>query len=245
MITKETIEIDLTSRKREGGLFLDKLTEKKRIGIVLALVGGFLDAYTFAFRGGVFANAQTGNIVLFSISVAKGDWYRSFYYIIPIVAFFIGVVVSEYLKHKKITRIKWQHLILGIEAVILFLVGGGDERIPNVVINVTISFVCSLQVNSFRKLHGMAYATTMCTGNLRSASEQICQFLFDKKKESLNAGLAYLIIIAAFCTGAALGVASVNEWKEKAIWFCSLVLLLVMGILINQDNKEKRIITTR
>jgi uncharacterized protein DUF1275 len=36
-------------------------------GLLLAGAGGFLDAYTFVGRGGVFANAQTGNIVLLGV----------------------------------------------------------------------------------------------------------------------------------------------------------------------------------
>jgi len=34
------------------------------LGALLAVVGGFLDVYTFISRDGVFANAQTGNVVL-------------------------------------------------------------------------------------------------------------------------------------------------------------------------------------
>lgn len=35
------------------------------IAVLLAVVGGSLDAYSYVARGHVFANAQTGNIVLF------------------------------------------------------------------------------------------------------------------------------------------------------------------------------------
>ena len=48
-------------------------SETYRVGILLAAAGGFLDAYTFLCRGHVFANAQTGNIVLFGVSLARGD----------------------------------------------------------------------------------------------------------------------------------------------------------------------------
>ena len=37
-------------------------SESFPIGVLLALTGGFLDAYTYVSRGGVFANAQTGSI---------------------------------------------------------------------------------------------------------------------------------------------------------------------------------------
>ena len=34
------------------------------VGVMLAIVGGYLDAYTYISRDHVFANAQTGNMVL-------------------------------------------------------------------------------------------------------------------------------------------------------------------------------------
>jgi hypothetical protein len=43
-------------------------------GVLLAGVGGFLDAYTFVGRGGVFANAQTGNIVLLGVAAGERHW---------------------------------------------------------------------------------------------------------------------------------------------------------------------------
>lgn len=36
--------------------------------------GGFQDAYTYCCRGSVFANAQTGNIVLLSAALFRGEW---------------------------------------------------------------------------------------------------------------------------------------------------------------------------
>ncbi len=43
------------------------------LGILLAIVGGFLDAYTYISRNGVFANAQSGNIVLLGVKAAQGQ----------------------------------------------------------------------------------------------------------------------------------------------------------------------------
>ena len=38
--------------------------ERLRVGLCLTWVGGFLEVYTFLLHGGVFANAQTGNLLL-------------------------------------------------------------------------------------------------------------------------------------------------------------------------------------
>ena len=39
---------------------------------ILAMSGGFMDAYSYMCRGEVFANAQTGNILLMAVNLAKG-----------------------------------------------------------------------------------------------------------------------------------------------------------------------------
>ena len=41
-----------------------QMSESFFLTAILAIVGGFLDAYSYLMRGHVFANAQTGNIVL-------------------------------------------------------------------------------------------------------------------------------------------------------------------------------------
>ena len=48
------------------------MSESFRIGALLAIIGGFFDAYSYLCRGGVFANAQTGNIVLLGVNIANG-----------------------------------------------------------------------------------------------------------------------------------------------------------------------------
>lgn len=216
------------------------LHEMMEIGICLALVGGFLDAHTYLFRDGVFANAQTGNMVLMGISIAKQDFLRAGYYLIPIFAFFLGVVVTELLKRSFFESkfANWQHITLAIEAVCLFIIGFLPSEVPSAIINVTVSFVCSLQVNSFRKISGAPYASTMCTGNLRSATEQLCLFWLDHQKQAGIKCLRYLIIIAAFCCGAAIGAVLTNLLAEKAVWVCCVILIVVLSIMLWDNRKQ-------
>ena len=82
--------------------------ESVRFGILLAIVGGFLDAYTFVGRGGVFANAQTGNIVLLGIYASEGEWRQALVHVPPILACVIGVIVVGLLCHGS-SVIVWIH----------------------------------------------------------------------------------------------------------------------------------------
>lgn len=209
------------------------------VGILLALVGGFLDAYTYLLHGAVFANAQTGNIVLMSMRIAEAEWLKALYYLIPIMAFALGVVVTELIKvlSQKSSFLKWRYIIVGMEAVVLFLLGILPSATPSMVITVTVSFVCSVQVCSFRSLSGVPYATTMCTGNLRSATEQFCIYVKSKDKTALYHSARYFFIIFCFCVGAAGGVLACNLWAEKSIWLCSAFLVLTLVLLL-LDKKE-------
>ena len=159
-------------------------SESLRIGILLALAGGFLDAYTYLCRGKVFANAQTGNMVMLGISFLEGNTTNVIKYIIPIIAFAIGVLLAEIIRHSLLEheKIHWRQAVLAIEIVLLIFVA----FIPyDYIANTLISLICAMQVESFRKFHGNAYATTMCTGNLRSGTEKLVIFIKNKDRKHL------------------------------------------------------------
>ena len=59
-----------------------QMSESFRTAAFLSVSGGLQDAYTYIFRDKVFANAQTGNIVLLSQCIANRDLELSIHYII-------------------------------------------------------------------------------------------------------------------------------------------------------------------
>lgn len=204
------------------------------IGLCLAFVGGFLDAYTYILRGGVFANAQTGNLVLLGIHMAKGVFTDCLVYLAPIFAFLLGVLITELLKRKFSPRkfVEWQHIVVFIEIVLLFVIGFLPQAVPNAVVNIAISFVCSMQFNSFRKTSGLPYASTMCTGNLRSAGEFLFTFLETKDKESGKKSLRYFAVILVFLAGAALGTLLCGLLGAAAVWVCCGVLAAAFFMML-------------
>ena len=66
----------------------------------LAVSGGFRDAYTYFTRDGVFSNAQTGNVVLMSERFMNGEVKAGLHYLIPLTAFFLGVLLAERIQEK-------------------------------------------------------------------------------------------------------------------------------------------------
>ena len=64
-----------------------QMSESFLTAVFLSLSGGLQDAYTYLFRGKVFANAQTGNIVLLSTNIMDGRWDKVLHYLVPLCAF--------------------------------------------------------------------------------------------------------------------------------------------------------------
>lgn len=209
------------------------IQETFRIAAILAVVGGFLDAYTYLVRGGVFANAQTGNIVLLGVSLAEGNVFHAVYYVISIMAFAFGVFLTEMCK-KQLSKKEfktYEHYIVIIEIILLIVVGFLSEEIPDIIVNVIISFVCSLQVNSFRKMKELPYATTMCTGNLRAGMEKLFWYLCYKEERAGIQAAHYFGIIGLFIVGAALGTIFSGALGVKSVWICSFLLIIVYGFM--------------
>ena len=85
--------------------------------IFLTLSGGFQDAYTYLCRGKVFANAQTGNIVLMSTHFFEGEFGLILHYLIPVISFVFGICIAEiqhiffknYKKHSRYSLLGFFH----------------------------------------------------------------------------------------------------------------------------------------
>ncbi len=215
-----------------------RIEESLGLALLLAVVGGFLDAYTFIGRGGVFANAQTGNIVLLGIYASKGEWQQVIRVILPISAFIVGVLASEMIKHLD-TRGKirgWAEGVLLLEILVLFAVGFIPQTVPNIIVTVTIAFIASVQVSSFRKLVDSPYSSTMCTGNLRYASRAMFLYVTERNPEEGRKSGRYFLVIGMFLTGAVAGGILTDLFPVRSVWAAVLILLICLILLVSHKH---------
>ncbi len=207
-------------------------SQSVRLGVLLALVGGALDAYTFVGHGGVFANAQTGNVVLLGVAVARGQWTQALRHLPAILAFVLGVVVAETLKRPGVAAfVRWPaRAALALEIVVLAAVALMPVDTPDLVVTVVIAFVASVQVSTFRKLVDTAYNTTMTTGNLRTAIQSACTAVVDRDREAARRARQLALVITAFLAGALGGGLLTATGGVLALW--ALVGLLTLGLAL-------------
>ena len=213
-----------------------QMSEAFITSVFLAMSGGFQDAYTYFTRDEVFSNAQTGNVVLMSQNFMTGQWGDGLRYLFPVLAFAIGVVAAERIQStfKYAKKLHWRQMILLIEILILFAVGFMPGEL-DMLATVLVSFSCAMQVQTFRKVGGYSYASTMCIGNLRSGTAALSMYLRDKKKEQLRQAGYYFGVILAFAIGAGIGGVFSMLYGIHVIWI-SCGLLLVSFLLMSLEK---------
>ena len=206
----------------------------------LSLSGGLQDVYTYLYRGKVFANAQTGNIVLCSVKLFAGEWAEAAHYLVPLCFFALGVFVAELLRQKfqQMQRLHWRQLVVLCEILMLFAVGFFPQE-WNLVANALVSFACAMQVQAFRKVNGYAFASTMCIGNLRSGMDSLCSWLVAGNHAAKDKAFHYFAIIFLFALGAGLGSVALNFCGAKAIWFSCLLLTVSFCLMFIKEDIEE------
>lgn len=216
-----------------------QMSESMPLAIFLTLAGGFQDAYSYNCRGRVFANAQTGNIVLLGQNLAQGHWRAAFHYFIPLCAFLLGVYITERVHHRfrANEKIHWRQVILLIESLLLVVTGFLPQTL-NISANALMSFACAMQVNSFRKFHGLPCATTMCIGNIRSATEMLCRYHITKDKTLRRKSIHYYFVILIFAIGATAGALITSVLGSPAIWTAACLLLAGFVLMFMKEQPE-------
>jgi uncharacterized membrane protein YoaK (UPF0700 family) len=204
------------------------------LGSLLAIVGGFLDSYTYLTRNGVFATSQTGNIVLFGIESARGEWASAVKHLPPLLAFLAGVLAAETLKRPRVTQlIRYPaRAALVIEIVALLIVGALPASTPDAVVTLTVAFVCSVQVSMFRTLIKWQYNTTMTTGNLRTAAQALFVAWADRDADAALRARAFGLILLAFTLGAVFGALCSLQLGVHAAWVAAGCLMLGLWMFI-------------
>ena len=221
-----------------------QMSESFLTAVFLSLSGGLQDAYTYLFRGKVFANAQTGNIVLLSTNIMDGRWDKVLHYLVPLCAFALGVLAAEKMREhfQAMQRLHWRQLVVLGEVLLLFAVGFLPQS-QNLLANAIVSFSCAMQVQAFRKVNGYAFASTMCIGDLRSGVEALCVWSRTRDPEAKDRMLRYFGIILLFALGSGLGSKSCVWLGGRTIWiYCGLLLVSFALMFIREDLEANPVI---
>ena len=213
--------------------------EKYFIFEFLTIAAGMMGLYTYNLRGGVFSNAQTGNIVKMSVAFGQGNIRQGLYYLIPFIAYIVGTIVSEILP-EKVRRshfIRWDTLLVGVEIVVLFLVGFIPFTWPDQIVQVIICFLCSMQFNTFRQAEGIPMATTFVTNHVRQIGISIARIMqhHELEAEERRKAMKHARLILAFFVGGAVMTAVSPIFKAHAVWLAIIPLSVCFVFMLRSD----------
>ena len=212
------------------------------LAMLLSLSGGLMDSYSYMERGGVFANAQTGNILLLSVNLITDNFTVAINYIFPVAAFAVGIVLAVILRfrYEDLPHVRWRQIVVLVEALLFFCVAFIPQSL-NILANSLISLACGAQVESFRKIRntGIEIATTMCIGNLRSGVHAMCEYRLTKDKSTFKKGLFAFAVIAGFAFGAICGNFLIGFGGEKAILASGLVMMIAFSVMLIRRKENE------
>ena len=119
-----------------------------------------------------------------------------------------------------------------IIALVAFLPYGRMDYLANVL----ISFASSLQTYGFSKMYGQRYATTMCTGNLRNATESLSVYIREREIEQLKVSARYFAVILSFIAGTVIAAFAVR-WTSVSILLAEIPVIIVFFVIMRKKKQ--------
>ncbi|MDI9884676.1 YoaK family protein [Streptomyces sp. HNM0645] len=176
---------------------------------LVIVANGYVDAYLYMAHGGVFAGAQTGNLVLFCVDLAQPQYHGSLAHLWPMMAFVAGVVVAESFRgaSTKGNRAARSPLLyaLALETAVLAVIGLAPGGIPQTAITTSVGFVVALQVVFFQMVRPATFLTVAMTGNLTRATGAALTARRTGSRSDQRLAVLYASVIVSFGVGAAIG----------------------------------------
>jgi uncharacterized membrane protein YoaK (UPF0700 family) len=194
---------------------------------LLTVAGGMLDAWVYLEHGHVFANAQTGNVVLFAIKLAAGDTAGALRHIPSITAFIVGLLLSRVLATVlKRSGVNSRTIRLSAECVLLVALAAVAGRLPDHAVTACVGFIAAVQITTVSHIGSWSFNTGMTTGNLRSAVSAFVKALFDPRSKP-----DWLHVLALGCVCTAFPIGAVSGGFLAPSWH-GMTLLAIAGLVL-------------
>lgn len=198
--------------------------------LALALVGGMLEAFTYLLHGGVFCNAQTGNLVLFLFRLVEGETAEALPHLYAVLSFAAGVCFSAFLPWVIRSGARYP-VVAGAELLCFVAIFFIPDGAPDWCTYVVASFLFAVQYNTFTDCGDVTVSTTFCSNNIRQTIVLAMGGLRGHDRRKLKKSAVYGGVILAFAAGAAVG-ALIVRWAGKYVLFFSAVPMLFVLVCL-------------
>ncbi|MDN6567849.1 MAG: DUF1275 domain-containing protein [Tetragenococcus halophilus] len=201
--------------------------------ITATFLMGFIDAYTFLEKDGVFVSAQTGNMVSFSSKLFTGQFIEAWGHVSVFAGFALGAFLGELVIQKtKQAALKKYQVFLLIQGALLLIIAIFQNSISDALMVFLLGLISGYELTIFREIGTTTVNDGIMTGNIKSLMNNLYKTLFNKdvaaKKDLINLSLTLLI----FIIGVGAGSLIVQIMPILNLWLALFITLALYMFLV-------------
>ncbi len=187
---------------------------------LLTAAGASMDTCVYLDHGHVLAAAQTGNIVLFAIHVAAGEFGQATRHVPSFLAFCAGVVISRIAAQALRRRgLPSRPVRLAAESVALLVLALISHRMTDDAVVASIGFLAGYHISSYSHLENWSFNTGMTTGNLWNALRALTAAVTGDgdRGPALRKAAVFACLVGSFLAGAIFGADAVLHVHDRSL----------------------------
>lgn len=218
------------------------MTNENNIVTALTLLStflmGFIDVYTFLNYDGLFASAQTGNMVILGAKLLKGDFWEVLIHAFSFIGFMIGAFAAQGIVERYKNR-SWKRYrkYLFFQLVFLLILALIQTAVSASLIAFLLGLLAGYELTVFRKVKNTGMNNGIMTGNTKNLMNNMYLAVFHKKKEALQTFLDLLLGISLFLFGVIAGAAVLLISPLLILWLAfSLTAVFYFLLLFRKSD---------
>jgi uncharacterized membrane protein YoaK (UPF0700 family) len=225
-----------------------------RAAIVLAVVGGWVDAVGFLTLFGLFTAHVSGNTARFGVELGRGDVAAALTYGVPVFVFFAAVAVGAALCAARRDRghaslaplLLTEAALVATFMVIGTLLRDGGDLTPRSLVyyGLAVAAVAAmgLQTASLRETAGVPVHTTFMTGMVTSLAEELVRAVRRDQPSAPHRARVHGALLGAYLAGAVGGSALESAW---ALWSLAVPVAALVVLAATARERPAEISETR
>lgn len=208
-----------------------KINSEAVIHYILSFVGGYFGIYAILSRCGIFASAQTNNLISLLHDLLGGNLSDFLFRFGALFLYLLAIILTVWVPERFSCNLKLLSVL--IDGLACLILGFLPMDLNPIVGLYPIFFAMAFQWCSFKGAYGYAGSTTFSTNNLRQFVTAITHFLLKKDEESIPKIHFYGGTLLNFHLGVILSFLLWQPFSLHSIWFCFLPLSGALILLLS------------
>lgn len=229
-----------------------EITPKKNrlyIFLLLVFIGGFLGGFVHEFRGGVFSNAQTGNVIRLGIALCNDEWQTAAHCAISFCAYVTGAFLCELAIGKRLSvgPLRWETIFTGLATLTLCVLSLVPDSASFILTQIPVNFIAVMQYNTFRKvdierlppehrkIDQVGMSTTFCTNHVRNIGVSLEKLAQTGEPIYARQAAAHFGMVLSFGLGVVSSVLLGRRFGARSLLLTAALMAFICMELARDD----------